>query len=125
VIWTERTSLAEDLWRYGEDELWTRVLTASDRTMERIGERAMWHAVNGPHAKDGSSMLLPKALALAAIEVLEEAPRPLRRERRRPARDFPGVPRVRGFVARRIFDRAATRARKLVAAASAQSSRDP
>jgi hypothetical protein len=105
VVWTERTSLAEDLWRYGEDDLWKRVLTASDQTMEAIGRRAMDHLLHGQALPSGGSMLISKALALAAVEVLEGVERPLRRSRRRPRRDFPGQPPVRSFIARRWFDR--------------------
>ena len=115
VVWTERTSLAEDLWRYGEDDLWQRVLTASDQTMEAIGLRAMDHLLHGQALPSGGSMLISKALALAAVEVLEGDERPLRRDRRRPQRDLPGLPTARSFIARRWFDRQATRARKVVA----------
>jgi hypothetical protein len=65
----------------------------------------------------GESMLIAKALSLAAVEVLEGAARPLKREKRRRERDFPGHPRMRAFIARRWFDRHATHARKIVAAA--------
>jgi hypothetical protein len=43
----ERTSLAKELWRYGEDDVWTRVLVAPKRTMEAIGERAAQHLYDG------------------------------------------------------------------------------
>ena len=115
VVWTERTSLAEELWRYGEDDLWQRVLTASDQTMEAIGLRAMDHLLHGQALPSGGSMLISKALALAAVEVFEGDERPLRRDRRRPQRDFPGLPPARSFIARRWLDRQATRARKVVA----------
>jgi hypothetical protein len=85
--------------------------------MEAIGERAAQHLYYGEARPSGDSMLIAKALALAAVEVLEGAERPLRRERRRPERDFPGHPRIRAFIARRWLDRHATRARKVVAAA--------
>jgi hypothetical protein len=116
VVWTERTSLAKELWRYGEDDLWKRVLVVPTRTMEAIGERAQRHVFHGEVRPSGDSMLIAKALSLAAVEVLEGAERPLRRERRRPERDFPGHPRIRAFIARRWLDRHATHARKVVAA---------
>jgi hypothetical protein len=62
-------------------------------------------------------MLLDRAFALAAVEILEGRARPLHRERRRSEKDFPGFPRVRGLLARRWFDRDATRARRRVARA--------
>ena len=109
--------MAIDLWRYGEDDLWKRVLTLPDRTMKQIGERADQHLIYGPTTRAGDSMLISKALALAAVEVLEGKPRPLKRVRRRPESERPGLPRVRGWLAARWFDRYATRARKIVEAA--------
>ena len=108
MIWTERTALAEELWRYGEDDLWKKPLTASKPTMDAIGEKAMNNPAEG-------STLIAKALALAAVEVFEGGPRPLARERRRPGSEFPGLPPVRAAYARHVLDRHATRARKLVA----------
>ena len=116
MVWTERTTLAKELWRYGEDELWKRVLTVPKRTMNAIGERASEHLLRGEPTAAGNSMLIAKALALAAVEVLEGAPRPLQRTTRRPERDFPGWPRGRALIARHWYDRHATHARKVVAA---------
>jgi hypothetical protein len=115
VAWIERTRLALELWRYGEDDLWQRVLTASAPTMDAIGERTDWYLFQGEPDASGGSMLIDRAFALAAVEVIEGAARPLRRDRRRPEKDFPGFPPIRGFVARRWLDRDATRARKRVA----------
>jgi hypothetical protein len=116
MVWTERSSLAVELWRYGEDELWKRVLTLPDRTMQQIGERADHHLTRGPTTRAGDSMLIAKALALAAVEVLEGHSRPLKRARRRPRSEFPGLPRFRSWIARHWLDRQATRARKIVEA---------
>ena len=115
VAWIERTHLARELWRYGEDDLWRQVLTVSSPTMDAIGDRAEWHILHGTPTADGGSMLLDRAFALAAVEVIEGAARPLHRARRRTEKDFPGFPPIRGFLARRWFDRDATRARKRVA----------
>jgi hypothetical protein len=115
VAWIERRHLALELWRCGEDDLWQRVLTASSPTMDAIGERTDGYVFHGEPNGNGGSMLLDRAFALAAVEVIEGAPRPLRRELRRPEKDFPGFPPIRGLVARRWFDRDATRARKRVA----------
>jgi hypothetical protein len=117
MVWTERSSLAVDLWRYGEDELWKRVLTLPDRTMRQIGERADYYLLHGPTTDAGKSMLIAQALALAAVEVLEGAARPLKRMRRRPEKEFPGFPRFRSWIARRWLDRQATGARAMVTAA--------
>jgi hypothetical protein len=114
MVWTERSSLAVDLWRYGEDELWKRVLTLRDRTMKQIGERADYHLTHGPTTRAGDSMLISKALALAAVEVLEGHFRPMKCTRRRATSDFPGLPRVRSWIAAHWLDRHATRARKTV-----------
>lgn len=116
MVWAERSSLAVDLWRYGEDELWKRVLTLPDRTMNEIGERADHHLMYGPANRAGESMLIAKALALAAVEILEDESRPLKRTRRRPKSEFPGLPRVRSWIATYWLDRHATRARKVVQA---------
>src|SRR3954449_3443183 len=77
VMWIERTHLARELWRYGEDDVWRRVLSASDSTMEAIGARAEWHTFQGESAANGGSMLIDRAFALAAVEVLEGHGRPL------------------------------------------------
>jgi hypothetical protein len=115
VAWIERSHLARELWRCGEDDLWRRVLTASAPTMDAIGERADWYVFHGEETANGASMLVDKAFALAAVGAIEGAARPLRRERRRPEGDFPGFPPLRGLLARRWFDRDATRAWKRVA----------
>jgi hypothetical protein len=118
MVWTERSSLAVELWRYGEDELWKRVLTLPDRTMKQIGDRADYHLTHGPTTRaSGESMLIARALSLAAVEVLEGQSRPLKRTRRRPKSEFPGLPRVRSWIATHWLDRDATRARKVVQAA--------
>ena len=94
-LFTPRADLAEDLWRYGEDDLWKRALTASNRRMKRISDASMRHLLEGPQVASGGSMLISKALALAAVEVFEGKPRPLARERRRPENDVPELPALR------------------------------
>jgi hypothetical protein len=115
MIWTERTTLAHHLWSYGEDDLWKRPLMCRGATMTRIGELAEQHLFDGPNASQAEAALLSRGLASAAVEVFEGAPRPLRRKRRRPDKEFPGYPRLRTLVARYWFDRHATHARRVVA----------
>lgn len=80
---TSRELLQADLRTYGEEELASRVPYLDDAAMRRIGEVALPHACTG--------MLIAKALALAAVEVLEGASRPLKRGRRRLKGIYPGL----------------------------------
>jgi hypothetical protein len=93
---TSREGLAEDLWAYGEDELAVRALDLSDLEMGRIGVIAGRLLLDDAHATpSGASMLLAKACALAAVEVMEGGPRALKRKRRRSvpeAREKPTPP---------------------------------
>jgi hypothetical protein len=98
-VFTPRADLAEDLWRYGEDELWTKALTASNRKMKRISELSLDHLLEGPTSASGDSMPIARALALAAVEVFEGEARPLKRNRRRPEQDVPEMPSLRLRVA--------------------------
>lgn len=98
-LFSPREDIAVDLWRYGEDDLWTRPLTTSTRTMRRISELALDHLLHDPGGPSGDSMVISKALALAAVEVFEGEARPLVRERRRPESQTPPIPRVRGRLA--------------------------
>jgi hypothetical protein len=80
---TDRWTLAEELWAFGEDDLYQRVLALSDRQMVKVFQRAArlyW---------DGDARSAAVALAMAAVTVLEGRPRPLARRRRRPKRDAP------------------------------------
>ncbi|MCA9623171.1 MAG: hypothetical protein KC731_29330 [Myxococcales bacterium] len=71
---TPRKKLVEDLKTYGEDQVATKIRGLSKRDYERLSEIAFTHALTG--------MLVAKALALAAVEVVEGAPRDLARKRR-------------------------------------------
>ena len=99
----ERTSLAEDLWAYGEDELAIKALDLSPLEVARVGVLA------GRLYTDPSEpgMMLAKACALAAIEVLEGEHRPLKRKRRRsvpePPREHPLPPPPGEDVPRDVF----------------------
>lgn len=73
---TTRARLAGHLREYGEEDLARRIPGLSAETMIRIGA----HAFDvGP----GQRMMNVKRLTLAAVEILEGAPRPLRRQRRK------------------------------------------
>ena len=74
MLITPRESLVDDLREYGEDTVAARVFTLSEEQYQRLSEIAYRHALTG--------MLLAKALALAAVEVIEGKPRALRRKRR-------------------------------------------
>ena len=69
--------MALDLRTYGEDALAKRVLSLDDETHVRIQERA------GHHLHAGNNGLIAKAIALAAIEVLEGTARQPRWRRRK------------------------------------------
>ena len=82
-------SLATELWRYGEDDLWPRALFLSASEMVDIGERAAeLLGTNGialwPDGPRGSRPVL-----LAGIEYLEGDVRPASRNRSRPIREMP------------------------------------
>jgi hypothetical protein len=70
-----------DLLSYGEVEVARKVKDTESRGLDPIRERAMRYACQ-PARKDGSGMLFGKAVALAAVEVMEGAPRELKWKRR-------------------------------------------
>ena len=76
-----RSHVERELRAYGEDAVATKLSSISDEDFIRIGERAFGYA-SIPTAKKSGGMLLAKALALAAVEVIEGAPRGLCRNRR-------------------------------------------
>ena len=98
-LFTPREDLAIDLWRYGEDDLWKRAYIASTRKMRKISDRALDHLLEGEQTASGDSMLIAKALALAAVEVFEGQPRALKRKARRPEKDVPRGPAIRRWIA--------------------------
>ena len=71
---TPRKTLIADLEAYGEDAVASKIGRLSARDYERLSDLAFTHALSG--------MLLAKALALAAVEIVEGRPRELRRKRR-------------------------------------------
>lgn len=88
MIRFSRSSLRLALWSYGEDDLYPVALKATDAQLDRIGQLAQEWCFIGPRRPDGSSMLIDKAVALGAVEVLTGSRRDLKRARRRPARDY-------------------------------------
>jgi hypothetical protein len=89
----ERKDLAQDLWAYGEDDLAVRALELNDLEIGRVGVIAGRLLMDDEYATpSGSSMLLAKACAMAAVEVMEGKRRPLKRERRRSVPEPPRAP---------------------------------
>jgi len=88
LIRTKREDPADDLWRFGEEALAERVTDAGDvseQQLVRIGAVAWKYASSDEYATpSGRGMMISKALAHAAVEVLEGRERPLARNRRRP-----------------------------------------
>lgn len=84
----ERRAIADDLWRYGEDDGALKVVNLTDHELDRIGEIAGKHAATSD-VPSGAGMLFSKAIALATVEVIEGKPRLLARKRRRPLKQSP------------------------------------
>jgi hypothetical protein len=79
MLYTPRKNLIVDLKAYGEDDVARKIRGLSKKEYDRLGNLASDHSLTG--------MLLAKALALAAVEVVEGEPRPLKRKRRLFAKD--------------------------------------
>jgi hypothetical protein len=80
-IRTTREALEADLRAYGESELAAEAAQLTDDQTRQIGIRAFAIA-SAPEPGRAASMLLAKALSLAAVEIVEGQPRDLRRQRR-------------------------------------------
>jgi hypothetical protein len=72
---TRRETLAEALTTYGEDAVAARIPELPQAQYDCIEMRAFDYACQG--------MYIAKALSLAAVEVVEGSPRPLKRKRRK------------------------------------------
>lgn len=81
MIQATKEKIEHDLRSYGEDSVAAMLMNISDEDFRRIGERAFDFACQ-PSTPSGRGMLISKALALAAVEVIEGAPRKLRLKRR-------------------------------------------
>jgi hypothetical protein len=83
LLSVDRWTLAEELWSFGEDELYLAALDLSDAEMIQVWKRAGRLYMNDDARSGG------EAAALAAVAVLEGRGRPLARKRRRPQRARP------------------------------------
>jgi hypothetical protein len=79
-----RDALISALWAYGEDHLMSRAREGLDRDeVEAIGRRAAELVYTAdPSGKSGDGYRFEQALAMSAVEVLDQV-RPLARKRRR------------------------------------------
>jgi hypothetical protein len=78
LIETDRWTLAEELWSFGEDSLYPAAFQLSDEDMVRL-----WLVAGGLLLKERARSS-GEATALAAVTVIEGNHRPLARKRRRP-----------------------------------------
>jgi hypothetical protein len=78
LIATDKWTLAEELWSFGEDSLCTAALQLSDEDMVRLWRLAGRLLLNDKARSSG------EAAALAAVAVIEGKQRALARKRRRP-----------------------------------------
>ena len=78
LIETDRWTLAEEMWSFGEDSLYPVALQLSDEDMVRL-----WLLAGGLLLKERARSS-GEATALAAVAVIEGNQRPLARKRRRP-----------------------------------------
>jgi hypothetical protein len=74
--------VANSLMTYHEDDTAEWVAVCSEREFVLVRNVADFLLTFGPTQPDGSSMLIAKALAVAAVYVKEGLPRQLRRDRR-------------------------------------------
>lgn len=101
LIETDRWTLAEEMWSFGEDSLYPVALQLSDEDMVRL-----WLLAGGLLLKERARSS-GEATALAAVAVIEGNQRPLARKRRRPRADglrFEQTPEERYAEISRIED---------------------
>lgn len=82
MVLASREDIAEQLWRYGEEDLAVRILDSDDATWTEVMTLAAAPPAQVLHNGGGT---VDAALAYAAVEVLTGAVRPLTRKVRRPA----------------------------------------
>jgi hypothetical protein len=82
MITCSREHLERQLRAFGEDAAADNFLSLPEDRVRRIQERAMHYACQGD-TPTGRPMLIDKALAMAAVEVIEGTSRDLSRKRRR------------------------------------------
>ncbi len=78
LVETDRWTVAEELWSFGEDEIYPVALQLSDNDMVRLWRLA------GSLLMEERARSSGEATALAAVSVIEGKARPLARKRRRP-----------------------------------------
>lgn len=83
MLATKAEYIAHDLLEFGEPETAEWVVGCTDDELVRVCSVADWLLLRGPTSPSGSSMMIAKACALAAVYVHEGQPRELRRARRR------------------------------------------
>lgn len=80
---------AAALWTYGEDELIERARLLTAKELEKLWALAGSHWREDHDLPLASRLVADKVIALTCIQHLEGALRPLRQERRRPAKSMP------------------------------------
>jgi len=78
LVEVDRWTIAEELWSFGEDALYSAPLEMSDEQLVRV-----WVLAGRLYEQD-EARSAPEAAALATVSVIEGERRPLRRKRRRP-----------------------------------------
>ena len=78
LVETDRWTIAEELWSFGEDAAYPLALRLTDEEMVRLWQLAGRLLLKGRARSSG------EAAALAAVELIEGKERPLARKRRRP-----------------------------------------
>ena len=79
MIHVRRNTLVRCLLAHDEKELVERVPSVTDEELKRIGERADYHAFSSEDAMRNGGEGTTRSVSLAAVDVLEGAPRELRR----------------------------------------------
>jgi hypothetical protein len=81
-IQTNRNDIERQLRSYGEDAIASKAAGLTESDLVRIGERAFDYACMPTTKKSGGGMMIAKAIAHAAVEIIEGSPRELRRKKR-------------------------------------------
>jgi hypothetical protein len=90
-VFTSRELLIVDLRTYGEDDIVQALEDADRERLQQIFDRADHYLYADEFSKpSGASPLIAEALARAAVEIVEGAPRPLRWKRRKLKGIYPG-----------------------------------
>jgi hypothetical protein len=101
MIHVQRSTLVRMLLAHDEQDLIERVPSMTDDQLQRIGQRAGYLAFGSEDAQRYGSMGGSRAISVAAVEVLEGAPRELCRdvgERQGPAAEEDALVRLGLFV---------------------------